>query len=223
MLNRSCIASPDVALNALNLVRLVFVVAVCSVSVLPTSVAADPASGGEDIWKLDPQHTDIRFTWDHLGVSHQSGTITDVIGRLTFSPTNPAAGEIEVTAMVASLSTGVPELDTVLKSSDYFDANRYPRIMFRSTDVRPNSPKTGDVEGVLTIRGIEKLVTLAVLWNYSGEHPLAGFNPTYRGQWVSGFTARALIKRSDWGIDRGTPLVSDEIELIINAEFLKVK
>lgn len=186
-------------------------------------VIAAPETATEDIWKLDPQNTDIRFTWDHLGVSWQSGTITDVSGRLVFSPTNPAAGEVEVTALVASLSTGVPELDKILKSPDYFEAERHPRITFRSTAVRPTSQKTGEVEGILTIRGIEKPVLLAVMWNFSGEHPLAAFNPTYRGEWVSGFTARALIKRSDWGIDRAAPLISDDIELVINAEFLRVK
>ncbi|MEM9029471.1 MAG: YceI family protein [Pseudomonadota bacterium] len=181
-----------------------------------------PASAGSDTWKLDPAHTQIRFSWDHLGVSRQSGTFTEIYGSLEFSPTTPTAGSVEATAMVASLHTGVPALDKILKSSDYFDAKTYSRIMFRSSAVRALGPKTGEIDGQLTLRGITKPVTLNVTWNYTGEHPLAPFNPVHRGQWVSGFTARATIKRSDWGISRSAPLVSDEIQIEINAEFLQL-
>ncbi len=199
-----------------------------SACVVPTLVGlwlvmAVPAQAINDIWKLDPDHTDIRFTWDHLGVSQQSGTVTEVTGSLKFSPTNPGNGQVEITAQVASLSTGVAALDQILKSPDYFDAGRHPRMTFKSREIHQTGPKTGQVIGDLTIRDTTKPVSLDVTWNYTGEHPLAPFNPAFRGQWVSGFTARATIKRSDWGIDRSAPLVSDAIELEINAEFLTLK
>ena len=69
--------------------------------------------------------------------------------------------------------------------------------------------------------GITWPVTLAVRWNYTGEYPLAQINPAYQGKWVTGFSASTVIDRSRWGIKRGIPLISDKVELRIEAEFIK--
>jgi polyisoprenoid-binding protein YceI len=189
---------------------------------LSAATAAIVKAEPSDLWRLDPDHTDSRFSWDHLGVSRQSGTITDVSGRLRFAPTRPLEATIEVTARVESLATGVAALDRMLKSPDYFDAKRFGLITFKSTDVRQTGERTADVDGVLTIRDQAHPVTLATVWNYTGEHPLAPYNPIYRGQWVSGFTATTKVLRSRWGLSLAAPLVSDEIELVLNAEFIRV-
>lgn len=195
----------------------------CLVMLVAGFQAGSPALALSDTWRLDPEHADIRFTWNHLGVSRQSGTFTEVFGALTFTPTNPTGASVEASALVASLSTGVAALDKVLKSPDYFDAKRYPRVRFVGSKIVPTGAKTANVSGTLTIKGVSKPVEFDVTWNFTGKHPLAAFNPIYRGQWVSGFTARAVIKRSEWGISRSAPLVSDEIEIEINAEFLAVQ
>jgi polyisoprenoid-binding protein YceI len=120
----------------------------------------------------------------------------------------------------ASLWTGVKEFDDNLKSESFFNADRYPLITFRSTWVRRTGEKTGEVDGELTIMGISKPVTLKVIWNFTGEHPFAAVNPTYKGRWVSGFSASAKVQRSDWGLTRALPLISDDIWITIEAEFL---
>ena len=70
--------------------------------------------------------------------------------------------------------------------------------------------------------GVTWPVTLDVRWNFTGEYPLASINPAYQGKWVSGFSATTTIDRSRWGLKRGVPLISDKVEIRIEAEFIKV-
>ena len=80
-----------------------------------------------DQFALDKQHTDIRFSWDHLGLSRQSGKFTDMAGTVSFDSEKPDATTVNVTIPVASMLTGVPPLDTALvKTKDYFDAAAHP-------------------------------------------------------------------------------------------------
>ena len=89
---------------------------------------------------------------------------------------------------------------------------------FRSTDVKRLSDKTAQVTGDLTLNGQTKPVTLDVVWNFSGEHPLSKINPVYSDLYYSGFSVQTQIRRSDWGITRTIPYVSDEIQIVIEAE-----
>jgi polyisoprenoid-binding protein YceI len=182
-------------------------------------VAGLPARG--DTWVFDPQNTEVRFSWDHLGLSRQSGRFLEVDGRLEFTPTDPGAGAIDVRIRAASVTTGVKEYDANLKSVDFFDAAQHPEITFKSTGLRHIGANTAEVTGDLTILSVTRPVTLRVAWNYTGEHPLALVNPTYKGKWVSGFSATTTIQRSEWGLKRGVPLISDDIHIGIEAEFLR--
>ena len=168
---------------------------------------------------LDKQHTEVRFSWDHLGLSRQSAKFTEVKGTVDFNADKPEASIIDVAIPLTSLQTGIPALDTALvKTKDYFDAVSHPAIIFKSTSVRMTGDKTGELIGDLTINGITKPVTLAVVWNFIGPHPLGAINPTYADRIAAGFSARTQILRSDWGITRTIPLVSDEIRISIEAE-----
>ncbi|MEQ8826093.1 MAG: YceI family protein [Filomicrobium sp.] len=173
---------------------------------------------------LDRDHTEVRFSWDHLGMSRQSGRFQDVIGRLYFDPTDPKASQVEVTIKAKSLWTGVTALDRVLtETSDYLNVPAHPEIRFRSTSVAPTSAKTANVSGDLTINGVTKPATLAVVWNFLGDHPLAEINPVYQGVIAAGFSAKTQILRSEWGIMRGIPLISDEIRISIEVELHRAK
>lgn len=174
-----------------------------------------------DTWVFDKQHTEIRFSWDHLGLSRKSGRFLDMDGTLEFSPTEPEVGRIDVGIRTSSVATGVRELDDHLKSPDFFGANANPRITFKSTGVTKTGDRTGEVNGNLTIAGVTKPVTLDVTWNFTGEYPLSAINPGYQGKWVSGFSAKTIIARSDFGLKRAIPLISDEIQITIEAELLR--
>lgn len=173
---------------------------------------------------LDRDHTQVRFSWDHLGMSRQSGQFRDVIGRLSFDPQSPENSQLEVTIKAASLWTGVSALDRVLtETSDYLNVPQHPEITFRSTSVAMTSAKTANVTGDLSINGVTKPVTMAVVWNFLGDHPLAEINPVYQAVTAAGFSAKTQILRSEWGITRGIPLISDEIRISIEAELHRPK
>lgn len=174
-----------------------------------------------DVWVIDKNTTVVTFVYDHLGLSRQSGRFKDIEGRLEFSPTEPERGNVDITIKAFAISTGVNELDRLLRSADFFDTSRHPTIRFRSVGVRPTGDRVGEVDGALTMMGVTLPVTLTVRWNYTGEYPLASINPAYQGKWVSGFSATTTIERSRWGLKRGVPLISDQIELRIEAEFIK--
>lgn len=169
---------------------------------------------------LDRDHTEVRFTWDHLGISRQSGRIVDVTGTLDFDEERPEAAKVSAIMKVASLWTGAAALDALLvKTRDYFNVQAHPTITFESTEVRPTGSRTAEISGDLTINGVARPVVLQATWNFGGEHPLAKINPVFTGQYVAGFSAVGEIRRSDWGISRFAPYVSDEIRIAIEAEF----
>ena len=102
--------------------------------VLLSAVLA-PMPALADSYVFDKQHTFVRFTWNHLGLSHQSGRIADVDGKMSFDADHPEAATVEVKLPMAALATGVRELDSQLKSKEYFDVASYPTAIFESTSV----------------------------------------------------------------------------------------
>jgi polyisoprenoid-binding protein YceI len=183
---------------------------------LALGLAGQPALA--DTYVLDKQHTEVRFAWSHLGLSRQSGRFLDVDGTLELDPEQPEASRLDVKIRVASLSTGVKELDNGLRSREFFDTAQFPTATFRSTSVKHLGAKTAQVTGDLTLAGKTAPVTLDVTWNFIGEHPLSQINPVYTDMYYTGFSAHGELRRSDWGITRTIPYVSDEIQLTIEAE-----
>lgn len=190
-----------------------------TLAVLGLSIAVLSGPALAETFELDPDHTEVRFTWDHLGLSRQGGRFSGVTGKVDFDPDQPAESKVDVTIPMKSLSTGIKKLDEhLITTREFFDVASYPTITFKSTGVTMKSDRTADVSGTLTINGISKPVVLDVLWNGTGPHPLAGINPNYAGKIVSGFSATTQIRRSDWGITRTVPFVSDEILISIETE-----
>ncbi len=187
--------------------------------VLATATASNLAAQTAS-YRLDKDYTAINFSWSHVGLSRQSARLMGAEGRVTFDPANPEASAIDVTMKSANITTGIRDFDLLIKSPDYFNAAQFPLIMFKSTGIRQLSDKTGQVAGDLTIKGITRPVTLSVVWNFTGEHPLAKVNPNYRDVQVSGFSASAVLRRSDWDLSLAIPFVSDEIRLSIETELI---
>lgn len=174
-----------------------------------------------DTYSFKGGHTTITVSWVHAGLSRHYGRIVGARGSLVFDPAKPEESRLEVTIDPSGLSTGVPALDRLLRGPDFFDVANQPPITFRSTSVRAGGERIGEVVGDLAIRGTMKSAALAVKWNFSGEHPLGLVNPGFAGQFVSGFSATARIVRSDWGLGRGTPLISDDVDIAIETELVR--
>ena len=187
--------------------------ALLALAVLPISRAC------ADTYVLDKEHSEVRFTWDHLGLSRQGGRFTGIAGRVELDPDKLDASAVDVSIPVAGISTGVAKLDEhLVKSGEFFDAAAHPTIRFKSTSVRMKSDRTGEVSGELSINGIAKPAVLEFVWNFIGEHPLANINPAYVAHYSAGFSATTQIRRSDWGMTRTIPYVSDEIRISIETE-----
>lgn len=196
--------------GVMGLAALVLTIASCGGSMAQSAV-----------YTISKDYTNVRFSWSNLGLSRQSARIMAVDGSVEFDPKVPEASRVDVVMNAASLWTGIASFDELMKSADFFDVRGHPSIRFRSTAVRRMSERTGELIGDLTIMGTTNPVTLYVVWNYTGEHPLAAVNPNYKDVFVSGFSATGVLRRSDWGLSRGVPLVSDEIEVTIETELIR--
>ncbi len=190
-------------------------------AIIPLAVSlllATPMAAA-DTYDIDPEHTEVRFTWDHLGLSRQGGRFVDVKGTLTFDQQQPELSTVEVEIPLEGLRTGVAKLDEhLLNSREFFDVKAHPSITFKSTGVQMKSDRTGQVTGDLAMNGVARPVVLDVVWNFTGEHPLSTINPVYAGIYASGFSATTQLRRSDWGLTRTIPFVSDEIRISIETE-----
>ena len=172
-------------------------------------------------YTADPGHTLIEWTVDHLGVTPYFGLFGDVSGTLTLDPKNPGAAKVDVTIPVAKVTTASEGLTKHLlkpaeggKPADFFGAAPAD-AKFVSTRVTPNR-QNARIEGNLTLNGVTKPVTLDAAFYGAGKMPAQ-----MGGKEGVGFTATGTLRRSEFGIGYGVPMVGDEVKLKITAAFMK--
>ena len=170
-----------------------------------------------ETYKFDPGHTEIRFYYNHAGLSEQSGQWKVIGGEVNFDPADIAATTVSVTVDPASIDTGVGPLDDHLKSADFFDVENFPEITFTSTGVTQTSDTTITLVGDLSIKDSTKPITMEFKLNHNGPHPLGEFFDYYQGEWI-GVEGTADMLRSDYGVGMFAPVTSDEVRLEISAE-----
>ncbi|HEY2042125.1 MAG TPA: YceI family protein [Jatrophihabitans sp.] len=165
-------------------------------------------------WDFDPVHSEIGFTVRHMMVSKVRGKFTSYTGYLVTAE-DPLKSYAEAEIDLSSITTGQEQRDGHLRSSDFFDVEKDPKMTFKSTSIEPN----GDdfrVTGDLTIRGITQPVTLDV--------EVGGFGPDPYGGVRAGFTATGTINRHDYGvswqtaIEGGGVVVGDKVTINIEIE-----
>jgi polyisoprenoid-binding protein YceI len=162
-------------------------------------------------YKLDPHHTMVLFSWNHFGYSHPTADFGLGEGTLVFDEQHPGQSSVEVSLPLAKLDTHVGDLDEHLKKADFFDADKYPQVTFKSTSVQPLGGNKFKVTGNLTVHGVTKPIVLDATLNKMGPHPMS------KAQSI-GFDATASLKRSDFGVAAYVPNVSDEITIRITTE-----
>jgi polyisoprenoid-binding protein YceI len=177
----------------------------------PLPGQAEPARVAAGTYVIDSDHTQVSFTVDHFGFSKFTGQAGGATGTLTIDPAKPAAAKLDVTIPTTGIVTTVPALDKHLATPDFFDTAKYPTIHFVSTGVvaQGNNAK---ITGNLTLHGVTKPVVLDTAFVGAGDNPMTK-------KLNFGFAATATIKRSDFGMDKYVPFVSDEVKLQINAAF----
>ena len=189
-----------------------------------TNVTAPPSVEGLPAgdYKLDPAHATLLFRISHLGFSHFTGWFDTFSADLKLDPAHPETASLTATVDPASLTVHAPPkgFQEELRAEKFLDAKQFPQITFKSTSVAMKGVSTADVTGDLTFHGVTKPVTLTVTFNggYAGH--------VYEPQARIGFSAHGTMKRADFGVSNGIPQpgsnmgVSDELEVIIEAEFI---
>jgi polyisoprenoid-binding protein YceI len=160
-------------------------------------------------YTFEPNYTQGVFRWDHLGFSNPTAQFGQGEGTLEFDQAEPAKSSLSVTIPLASINSGVPALDDDLRSGDFFETAKFPTATFKSTRIEMGAaPDRLKVTGDLSLHGATKPVTLDVTINKVGENPLNHL-PT------AGFDATTTLKRSEFGLGKYVPLVSDKIQVHI--------
>lgn len=178
----------------------------------PPAPAFDVSATKAGLYKIDPTHGYIVFSYDHMGYSKPMLRWGSWTGDLNWDPAAPANSTINVGIDAASVDSGVPALDEHIVGADYLDAATYPQISFVSTGIEMLGGAAGKITGDLTIKGVTKPVTLDVTINRAA-------NDDFAKAYKLGFSATGKFKRSDFGVDNFVPVVGDEITLMIEAEF----
>ena len=162
-------------------------------------------------YKVDPGHSQVVFTLNHLGFTEYTGQFTQPTGTLTLDPASPARDAVDVSFPIDKVSTTVTALDEHLKKPEFFDATQFPTGRFVSTRVRITGMRA-TIDGNLTLKGVTKPVTLQARFIGAGTNPLSK-------KMTIGFQATTSIMRSQFGVSYGLPMVSDKVDLTINASF----
>ncbi|WP_150526394.1 YceI family protein [Roseibium sediminis] len=186
-----------------------FAVTAIAMTLLAGSAAAEPVA-----YTFDKSHSNLAFSYNHLGFSTTDGRFDDWDGTLLIDEATPANSSIEFTVNIDSLDTFWGKRDAHLKSPDFFDVANFPKATFKSTSVEKVGDRQLSVTGDLTIRDITKHATIVVDVVGQGEHPMAK-KPAY------GFKVSTTIKRSDFGMSTYVPYVGDEISIVFHSETLK--
>jgi len=173
------------------------------------SFAAAPARA--DSYKFDKAHTTILFTINHMGFSEMVGIFRDYDGSFVFNQTHPEKSSVEVTIRPSGLETSSSALDKELQKSSWFNTENFPEMKFASTAVKVTGKNTADITGDLTLLGVTKPVTLHVHFNKADYQQITN-------NYVAGFYAEGVLKRSDFGMDYAISMIGDKIHLQIWAE-----
>jgi polyisoprenoid-binding protein YceI len=210
---------------ALKKVLMAYVVAAFTLGSIVSHAADESAGAPADVpagsYILDKSHASLVFRVNHLGFSHYTARFTGFDAKLAFDPANPAASGVEAVVDPATLDLDNPPpgFKEALLSAQWLDSAAFSKMTFRSNKVEVTAANAARITGDFTLHGVTKPIVLETAFNggYRG-HPM---DPHAR----IGFSAKGVLKRSDFGITIGVPApgskmgVSDEVEFTIEAEF----
>ena len=165
-------------------------------------------------YELDEKHAYLSFSYSHMGLSNPRLHFSAFDAELELDGNNMAQSNVRIAVNVASIESGVAELDEELRGADFFDVANHPEITFVSNGYEETSENEGRLSGDLTVLGITKPVTLDVTINS------AAMNRMVRKEMI-GFTASGAINRSDFGLSAYDKFVGDELNLDIRVEFVR--
>jgi polyisoprenoid-binding protein YceI len=164
---------------------------------------------------IDKSHSEVVFQVRHL-VTRVRGRFTSFEGTIAFDQADPSRSTVDVTIQAASIDTAEPARDTHLRSADFFSAEEFPALTFRSTGITKTGQDSYDVAGDLTIHGVTRPVNLAASYLGAAKDPW--------GKDRIGFEAETKINRKDFGLnwnaalETGGFLVGDEVKISLQVQ-----
>ncbi|WP_309055900.1 YceI family protein [Streptomyces sp.] len=170
-------------------------------------------------YTIDPAHSSIGFTVRHAMVTNVRGTFADHEGTLKLDGTDPAASTARIDVRIASVDTGIADRDAHLRGEDFFDAERFPLMTFRSTGAAQLGGDTYRITGDLTIKDVTRPLSIDLEFN--------GAATDVYGNERVGFEGSAEILRSDWGLtwnaalETGGVMVSDKVKLTFDISAIR--
>jgi len=177
-----------------------------------------PVARAADTFTIDVAHSNVSFSVRHF-FSKVPGRFGKYEGAIVYDAEDLSKSSVNVTIDTASINTDVPDRDKHLKSPDFFDVEKFPKITFLSMKVKPLGKNKAQVEGTLTIKGVSKPVTLDV--------EVFGTGPDAWGNTRGGFEGRAKINRQDFGVawnkvlEGGGTVLGDDVEIVLNVEAVR--
>ena len=183
-------------------------------AVVIATLFAAPLFAAPEKYTLDSGHSQIVFSYEHLGFSTGYGMFSGFAGEIMFDQADPAASSVTVSFPVKSMLTGWQARFDDLMSPDFFGATDEEMVTFKSTAIEVTGEKTAKITGDLTLNDVTKSVVLDAVLNQVGE------NPMEKTPWA-GFSATTTLLRSDYNLGMFAPFVSDEVKVQMSVEAAK--
>jgi len=188
---------------------------ILSLSAFVATLAA-PVVAAPEAFKLDASHSQIIFSYDHLGYSTTFGMFSGFEGEIMFDQEDPSNSTVSVSMPTSSIFTGWEQRDGHFTSPDLLNAAANDIVTFTSTAIEVTGEDTANITGDLTLNGVTKSVVLDAKLNKVAPHPRA------QTLWA-GFDATTTLIRSEFNAGMAAPFVSDEVEVRISIEAEKVE
>lgn len=193
------------------------------VKMMFAAIALFAATGvnAQSKWNVDASHSNVKFSVSHLVVSEVEGSFRKFDGTIDAPTEDFNNATINFTVDVASVNTDNDKRDEHLKSDDFFNAEKYPKMIFKSTSFKKGKGNNYTLEGNLTIRDVTKKVKMNVTYGGTMKDPW--------GNTKAGFKTTAAISRKEFGLkwntmtEAGGAVVGDEVTIILKLEFGKAK
>lgn len=161
-------------------------------------------------YEVDGTHTFPRFSYSHFGLSTQLSSFSGTSGKVVFDA-QARSGSVDITIDMTSVNTGFADFNGHIQAEDFLDTARHPKATFKSTRVVFEGDKPRSIDGVLTIKGVSRPVTLNVTSFLAMPHPMLK-KPAL------GANAHTTIKRSEFNAGKFAPYVGDEVRIDIAIE-----
>lgn len=165
-------------------------------------------------WVSDASHSRLGFNISHLMISHVTGNFKQFEAKASTSKADYSDLKVDLTAQIASVNTDQEQRDNHLKGEDFFDAQKYPTLTFKSTGLKKIKGNQYKLTGNLTMHGVTKSVVLDVVFVGKVTNPM-------NKKEIAVFTIKGVVKRSDFGIGSkyAAAVVGDEVTLDASVEF----